>query len=300
MTVSDNGGSDVTQWRQWQTWRQLAAVADDHLSSATTLGGRSAHAVAALLTGVMHYDPALYPDAVLDAVDYLAARHPTVAPVANLQNAVSLAVDDGPETVERVTEEMVARFERTMNELSREGAALIESGATVMVHSSSSSVRAALDLAFKERDFRVVCTEALPMGEGRELAAELAEAGFEVELLSDDEAIEFIAGMDGLFVGADAIGPGRAINKVGTCALAEAGSDAGVPVYLVASEDKVLPEELFDRAVRLSAVGGPGVGGLAEVVPLSWFTSVVTEHGPLEPGEVSRLATERPVARRLR
>ena len=290
----------MTQWRQWQTWRQLTAVAEDHLSSATTLGGRSARAVAALLAGVTHYDPELFPAAVFDAVDFLAARHPTAAPVASLQNAVSLAVDEGPEAVARVTAEMIERFDRTMAEVARQGSALIADGDTVMVHSSSSSVRAALDAAFKHSVFRVVCTEALPMGEGREMAAELTEAGFEVELLPDEEAIELIAGMDALFVGADAIGPGRAINKVGTLALAEAGSDHGVPVHVIASEDKVLPEELFERAVRLSAAGGPGVGGLAEVVPLSWFTSVVTEDGPLAPGEVSRIATERTVARRLR
>ena len=290
----------MTQWRQWQTWKQLTAVADDRLSSATTLGGRSAHAVGALLAGVTHYDPDAFPAAVLDAVDFLAASHPTVAPVANLQNAVSLAADDGPDAVELLTLETVRRLEQTMGQVARQGAALIAPGATVMVHSSSSSVRAVLDLAFKDRDFRVVCTEALPMGEGRELASELAEAGFEVELLADDEAIELIAGMDLLLVGADAIGPGRAINKVGTCALAEAASDYSVPVHIVASEDNVLPQELFERAIRLSAASGPGVGGLAEVVPLSWFTSVVTENGSLAPGELSRLATERPVARRLR
>ncbi len=93
---------------------------------------------------------------------------------------------------------------------------------------------------------------------------------------------------------------GRRPANAPTCALAEAAADYSVPVHLIASEDKVLPQELFERAIRLSAVSGLGVGGLAEVVPLSWFTSVVTESGPLPPGEVSRLATERPVARRLR
>jgi len=180
---------------------------------------------------------------------------------------------------------------------------LIEDGATVMVHSASSSVLAML-LA-STADFRVVCTEALPGGEGREMAADLVAKGFEVELLSDSEAVAVVAGMDLILVGADAIGPGRSINKVGTCDLAEEAAVYQIPMYTVASLTKVLPEELFERAATKSqrppgSAISLGVGGLAEVVPLSWFAGVVTESGIMSPGELSKFATEQLVARSLR
>ena len=67
----------------------------------------------------------------------------------------------------------------------------------------------------------------------------------------------------------------------------------------------MLPEELFERAATESTYGASGaiplgVGGLAEVVPLSWFSGVITEKGVITPGDLSKRATEQIVARSLR
>jgi len=208
------------------------------------------------------------------------------------------------EEVERFVElidKVADQIQEAAPALSSVGASLIGDGAAVMVHSSSASVRAVLDRAIEETRFRVVCTEALPVGEGRALAADLIAAGFSVELLSDSDAMAWVAGVDLVLVGADAIGPGRVINKVGTADLAQAASVEEVPMYIVATLEKVLPEELFDAAMRTASVeGGPGVGGISEVVPLSWFQGVVTEEGVLLPGDLSRRATEQIVHPSLR
>lgn len=239
--------------------------------------------------------------AVREAADYLVAAQPSVAPLSSFRNQVYLAAQtEIPVYVGLVTKHADQMLASTMA-LGAVGAGLIDDGSAVMVHSSSSSVRSVLDRAFESVRFKVVCTEALPVGEGRALAAELIAAGFSVELLSDIEAMEWIAGVDLVLAGADAIGPGRVINKVGTADLAEAASAERVPMYIVASLEKVLPEELFDAAVATAVKeGAPGVGGLSEVVPLSWFSGVVTEEGILSPGDLSRRATEQVVHPDLR
>lgn len=292
----------MAAWEHWESWRRLLSVANDGLSSATVLGEQAVQSMLQLVDYMQQYAPEAFPSAALAGVDMLVRSQPSVAPIANLQNAVYLGCELG-------LEELGSRLE-TLSAASRPqgtvfGAAseLIENGATVMVHSASSSVLAVLLASGSE--FRVVCTEALPGGEGREMAADLVARGFEVELLSDSEAVAVLAGMDLILVGADAIGPGRSINKVGTCDLAEEAAVYRVPMYTVASLTKVLPEELFERAATKEQYHPGeaiplGVGGLAEVVPLSWFAGVITESGIMSPGELSKIATEQVVARSLR
>lgn len=286
---------------RWPAWRQIVSVASDTQSSASTLGAQGAKAVADLARQMLAVDPEGAIAAVREAADYLVAAQPSVAPLSSFRNQVYLAAQtEIPVYVGLVTKHADQMLASTMA-LGAVGAGLIDDGSAVMVHSSSSSVRSVLDRAFESVRFKVVCTEALPVGEGRALAAELIAAGFSVELLSDIEAMEWIAGVDLVLAGADAIGPGRVINKVGTADLAEAASAERVPMYIVASLEKVLPEELFDAAVATAVKeGAPGVGGLSEVVPLSWFSGVVTEEGILSPGDLSRRATEQVVHPDLR
>ncbi len=101
--------------------------------------------------------------------------------------------------------------------------------------------------------------------------------------------------MDVVLAGADALGTGSAINKTGTSALAWRARAIGVPFYLVAATDKALPAGLFERAVRRQ-----GREMLSEVIPLDWFTAVVTDAGILAPDEAGSLAAGRPVAAELR
>lgn len=214
--------------RRWPAWRQIEAVAADAEASASALGARAAQAVADLAKQLAVVDPASGRDLVRAAVDMLAAQQPTVAPLASLRNETYLAGDgDAAELAERINE-LADRQQARVAGVARVGAALIDPGASIMVHSSSSSVRAMLDRARTLAEFRVVCTEALPVGEGRLLAADLGAAGFSVELLSDEDAVAWVGGVDLVAFGADAIGPGRVINKVGTSDLARAAANHGV------------------------------------------------------------------------
>jgi len=175
--------------------------------------------------------------------------------------------------------------------LSRVGAALVTGGSSVLTVGGSGSVRDLLILAGDSRSFSVVCAATMPFGEGLELAADLAAAGLMVEVIPDDQVIDTVPGVDLVVVGAAALGPHAAMNAVGTLEIAERASVFGVPVYLVASIEKALPEALFRRAVEAGAAAGQ-----FEPIPLALATAVVTEMGILESRAAGQLAAERRVA----
>jgi len=282
----------VTIWMTWPVWRRLAGIAVDQVSSSTTMAIQTAMELRSLgdaARSAQIEDPCL---PVREGIDVVLQAHPTAAPIANLRNLIYDA-PDLPLLLKTLDAE-IERLGQVPARLAEHGAALIQDGESVLVHSLSSSVRAVLDRARQTRSFSVTCTVEEVSGEGRQMAAELAGAGYSIEMLSVNHAATYVAGVDLILVGADAIGPGRVINKEGTSRIARAGLDADVPRYVIAATDKILAEELFVTAAgRAKAMD-------MDLVPLSWFTAVISEQGPLTPGDVSRLATERRVAPELR
>ena len=226
--------------------------------------------------------PEAYPEAVIDGVELLNQRRQGMAPIANLRNLVYLTAVDGVDNLIAALDGYVEHIAESSERLAKVGADLISDSGTVLVHAPPPRSGRPRRGTGRGRWFTVSCTEALPTGEGAEMASELASAGYQVELLDDDAASEVIGGMDLVLAGAEALGPESAINKVGTGDLAAAASRSGVPIYLVASTGKVLPPALFDDAARLQ-----GRMGVSEVVPLAAVTGVITELGVLSPEEVS-------------
>ncbi|MBU1227077.1 MAG: hypothetical protein KJ698_07700, partial [Actinobacteria bacterium] len=174
------------------------------------------------------------------------------------------------------------------------GAGLIEDGFGVLTFGGSGSVRAVLTAAAKKRSFFVSCAATLPDGEGVEMAADLAAAGVAVELIPDDEIGEVMLGCDIVLLGTSAIGPAAAMNISGSALVTSTACDMGVPLYLVASVEKVLPGPLFDRAVLAGSMEGR-----YEPIPLRDLTAVVTEFGVLNPEAAGSLAAELEVAPQL-
>jgi translation initiation factor eIF-2B subunit delta len=284
----------MTEWREWSAWRQVGAAALDEVGSAATVGTAAARAVAELAASVAEHAPEAFPEPILDAVELLITHQSVMAPIANLRNVVYLALPGGPSQVAAAATDLAERLEASTRLIGKTGAELIVEGSTVLIHSASSSVRSVLEEAKGLVAFNVCCTEAMPIGEGIEMAADLTAIGFDVEVLEDEVAIELLPGMDLVLAGADAVGPGSAINKTGTAAIARRARAIGVPFYLVAAAEKVLPAPLFERAVLRR-----GRESLAEVISLDWFTAVVTDAGVLAPHEAEELAAGRPVADQL-
>lgn len=284
----------MTEWRDWPAWRRVTSVSMDAVSSAAIVGRDAAFAVEELVRRVAEYAPDSFEEAVSDALRLLVRRQAVRAPVLTLCNEVYLALGNGPGAVLEIVTELADRWDVSTRRIGEVGAPLIGQDVTVLVHGASTSVRSVLDAAREKASFQVCCTEALPGGEGIEMAAELTEAGFDVELIGDASAVEFVPGVDVVMAGADAVGPKALVTKAGIGRLASAARSFDIPVYLTAGEGKILPDELFRVTRELR-----GRAGLSEVVPLEWFTAVVSDLGILDEERIVSLAAERPVAPQL-
>ena len=284
----------MTEWRDWPSWRRIVASAHDQVGSAATVGADAARAVGELLETAIDVAQGAFPAAVFDAVDLLSANQQAMAPILNLRNEVYLHAENGPEAVMAAVSNLERRMRESWRGIAVTGVSVIPAGGTVLIHSASSTVRTVLEVARDQVDFTVVCTRAMPIGEGIEMAAELRAGGFEVELIDDDVAIEVLPGADVVLAGADAIGPRQVINKVGTAVLAGAAKATGIPFYLIAATDKILPAVLFQAALQRR-----GREDLSEAISLDVFTGVITENGVMNGDAVAEYSQSLAVARDL-
>ena len=179
-----------------------------------------------------------------------------MAPMHTLARRVENA-DNVDEACRRFIQESETA-EAKIAEAARE---LIKPGMTVMTHSSSGAVEAALARWAR----RVIATESAPAYEGRALAERLRARGVEVTVVGDDAEVSG----DLLVVGADAISPRGVVNKVGTRRLVES---ARIPAWCLASWHKVTPEPLE-------------VAALFDETPLGWFSGYLSERGQLRSPE---------------
>jgi translation initiation factor eIF-2B subunit delta len=232
---------------------------------------------------------------VLDAQPSMAPLVQLVRDVlAGLDGAAS--VEDGRLAAAHAAEAFRTGLETRAAAVAVRAAELLPPGSRVATVSSSSTVRAAL-----LRDPRslggVVCFEGRPMSEGRALAAELARAGLDVTYAVDAAAQSLVPECDALLLGADSVGDVGVINKIGSASAALAAGRAGVPVYVLADESKILPRG-FPQTVqddRPAAEVWSDAGRVKvwnryfEVVPLEVVTGVVTENAVLSPRELARM-----------
>ncbi|HKF14577.1 MAG TPA: hypothetical protein VKB13_05040 [Gaiellaceae bacterium] len=160
-------------------------------------------------------------------------------------------------------------------------------GATVMTHSASGTVREAFQ---QTRPAKVICTVSEPVGEGRAFADEWRDAGFDVELVEDEEAPGRVAEATIVLIGADTVfNDGTICNKVGTIPLAKAAAAAGVPTVVAAEVIKLAPVP-GGQAPELADIER----SLFELVPPDLITEVVTEEGPFTPDEIGTLVDRVP------
>ena len=124
---------------------------------------------------------------------------------------------------------------------------------------------------------------------GRDLAGRLAARGLRVEVYTDAAIGVALESAEALLVGADAVGPDRFINKVGTAALCALAGVVGVPVYVLAGREKVLAREDFaalergggppDEVWRDAPAGVTALNPYFEEVPGSLASALITDSG---------------------
>lgn len=158
--------------------------------------------------------------------------------------------------------------------------------ALVLTHSASATVREAV---LHARPARVVCTVSAPFEEGRRFAGDLAAEGLEVELVADEEAFGALGSSSLLLVGADTVyEDGSVKNKIGTRMLAEAATQAGVRTVVACELLKLAPAPPGDDQEE------PELRDLTEP---RLVDEIVTEEGPMPPGEVTVLIDQTPFLR---
>lgn len=111
----------------------------------------------------------------------------------------------------------------------------------ILTVSASSTVRRALIEASRRSTLRVICLESRPMNEGRVLAAELAREGVPVTVAVDAATESLLPRCAALLMGADSVGDGGVVNKIGSAAAVRAAARLGVPVLVAADSTKLLP-----------------------------------------------------------
>ena len=256
--------ADVTEARD-RAWSEVHEAAGDRMSGSAEIARRAAEALAALPSSDL-----------LDAVRALVTAHPSMAALWRLGSAVLEA---------KVPGNAAAAFAAALaDEPERVAAAARDVlPGRVVVHSFSSTAIAAIARARAE----ALCGRSDPGGEGEETARRLRIAGVVAEVVEDREAIRAAERGMAVVVGADAIGPGGVINKMGTAALAEAARRGGGRSYVLAGSTKLVAADLpapqpFER------------------IPLELFTEIVGETGVLDPTGAAREAASHPLHPELR
>ncbi len=132
-------------------------------------------------------------------------------------------------TVELLCEESVAAAQAA----AQAAADIIGTVDVVMTHSRSATALDALRQA-AARGVKVIVTESRPLGEGRQVAYELAAHGADVTLITDAQVGHFMGQTAAVLTGADGVLPdGSVINKAGTYLMALAAADRDVPFFVV-------------------------------------------------------------------
>jgi translation initiation factor 2B subunit (eIF-2B alpha/beta/delta family) len=157
--------------------------------------------------------------------------------------------------------------------------------------SFSRTVVMALERIAATRELRVSCSESRPALEGRRLASRLAAAGVAVTYFSDAAIGQALGAADAVVVGADAVAPEWFLNKIGTCMLAAAAGQQGVPVHVMATRDKFVSHAVGSRRIARegaaaeiweSAPAGVVVRNpYFESIPLELVASLITDTGVL-------------------
>ena len=223
---------------------------------------------------------------------------PLVTLIRLVMNAVERAdsLEAGRLAGAHAADDFRQRAEGRIRAVAATGATILPSGGTIATMSSSATVQALLIEEAGPRGVTVLCFESRPMNEGRLLATALAKAGVEVRFAVDAAITALVPRCDAVVVGADSIGDEGLVNKIGTTALVHAARLAGIPVYVLADETKMLPvgfPQILDddrsRAEVWDAPSGVDVWNrYFEITDMRLITGVVTELGVLTPAQTDQ------------
>jgi len=241
----------------------------------------------------------------LDLVDFCNETYDvrrSMAPLFSVLNTLLLDLD-GPETNDakkHVIFDHLDQFVRRERKANEDIAARFDhilSKNKVATISNSSAVTAALIKAGRTRALEVMVLESLPGGEGFEMAKALTAAGIECSVTPDSMAYVAARWCDVMVCGADSISKRFVVNKTGTHALAGAARHMGVSAFVLASNSKLVPFDLFDpMEVDGRKEGVPFRSQMFEGTPLDTFDLLITGTGSYAPSAAAKLISNFKVA----
>lgn len=301
----------------------IGQISRDNQSGAAEILGRAAEVFSLLADQQTLMNMASAETArrcVIEICARLALAQPDMAPLLNLASEVSLAADEAT-AVREVFEFALDTARRFANKAARDAqhaashaASLIRDSATVLTHSRSSTLLAALCEARRAgKNFRLIATESRPALEGRKLVETLALEGANVTLIADAAAALLMSQVDLVLFGADRVTPEFLVNKIGTRMIALAARELSTPVCALCDTSKFISGAATSGSTGEGQSGeelwpGPPAGVLVlnhyfEPVPLTLFTAIITEEGALDPIHASHRAKAKsihpPLAERL-
>ena len=248
------------------------------------------------------------------AASVLYDTRPTAVSLPNALRFVFQSMDGT--TVESLRQSAVDAAERFRDQLDRAqedlgeiGANRLRDGDTVMTHCHSTDALACIEAALDQgKDLSAVVKETRPRNQGHITAEQLREWDVPVTLIVDSAARRYLAEVDHVLVGADAVAAdGSVVNKIGTSGLAVSARERGVPIMTAAQTIKLHPgtmtghtveiemrdeDEIIDPGER-EAIGELTVENPAfDVTPPRYMDAIVTERGQFPPESIVTLMRE--------
>jgi translation initiation factor eIF-2B subunit delta len=283
----------------------IGELAADNTSGAVEIATRAAEVLALFAAEADVEDASSFLCQLVSTGKALIQAQPSMAPLFRLVNSVVASAERAPDvdSARRATSTTAQAFGaelRTRGErIARQALSLLASGSSVLTHSRSSTVMAALQFAIAHgRQLEVVCTESRPIHEGRAVAARLAQEGIETTLITDSAAAHLMSQVDLVIVGADSVSMEGVVNKMGTYPIALAARAEGVPFYALCGTEKFLPTDYpyFRIAAQDPQEVWPGhpeevtvLNFYFDVTPLEYVSGMVTEWGILAGGELDEM-----------
>ncbi len=292
----------------------VAALRADVSSGAAQLARKAAEVLQAAALRLPAASRKDFDSELASAARQVVRAQPAMAPMVALARTVLQAAAEATDLDEaraaatdaarRFADDVEVRRDRAVQNT----VGLVPHEGTVLTVSSSSTVRAALLHGNRAGSLRVICLEARPLLEGREMAADLARHGVPVTVAVDAAASSLVPQCACVLSGADSIGDLGVVNKIGTWAVAEAARRAGVPLHVVADETKILPpgfpQYLADDRPAGEVWRAPqGIhvwNRYFEALPLALVTTVVTDAGAFTPGAVETRRRDLPLPDAMR
>ncbi len=190
--------------------------------------------------------------------------------------------------------QILKHFSEAQEKINQEVLKLIKKKYVLFTHCHSTNVvRALINAHKKGKYFQVYNTETRPLFQGRKTAKELKKAGINVTMFVDS-AMGIALGKEFgtkkvnlVFLGADALTPKGAINKVGSEVIARLAKMEGIPVFIIADSwkftkskiplEKRKLNEIWDKVPKKIKIKNPAF----EFIDKKYISGVITEKGIL-------------------